>query len=239
MTLGSLDSNGIGRYAEATPIGANFSGYMNEGLAAVSAALTTLLAKRAILGFRAANSTAMGALAGMSAGDMCYRTDNGITYRYNGAAWKRWDSDWIDYTATLTNITIGTGGAATRSTQYKFLSGRVKVRWRLLFGSTGAAYPSSTGPLIGLPGSGDPGGAVTLRAPLLANEVIPTSGGTIFDSGVSVNLGHVRYSGTDTDKFGLLAHAGTAGGTSTITTTNPVTFGAGDGFAGEMEADIA
>lgn len=42
MTLGSLDANQIGRYAESTPIGTHFSEYMNLGLASVSARLTTL-----------------------------------------------------------------------------------------------------------------------------------------------------------------------------------------------------
>lgn len=42
MTLGSLDANQIGRYVETTPIGTQFSAYMNLGLQSVSARLTTL-----------------------------------------------------------------------------------------------------------------------------------------------------------------------------------------------------
>lgn len=42
MTLGSPDSVGIGRYDETTPIGLEFSDYMNEGLASVSAAVGAL-----------------------------------------------------------------------------------------------------------------------------------------------------------------------------------------------------
>lgn len=237
MALGSPDANGIGRYTEFTAVGAFFKDYMNLGLESISSALTTLLNKRKILGFRV-NSGSLGTLAGMTAGDLCYCADVGITYRYNGTAWKRWSSDWIDYTATVANMAVGTGGSATKSTQIKFTEGRIKVRYRLLFGTTSAAYPSGSGPTISLPGALDGvGGAVTLRAPLLANELLQGQV-TIFDSGVSVNKGHVRYSGTDTDKFGLLANAATASGIATITTTVPVTFGAGDGFAGEMEADI-
>lgn len=43
MTLSNLDTLGIGRYDETTPIGTEFSDYMNEGLDSVSAALGTLL----------------------------------------------------------------------------------------------------------------------------------------------------------------------------------------------------
>lgn len=43
MTLTNPDANGIGRYAEATPIGSKWSDYMNLGLASVSARLTVLL----------------------------------------------------------------------------------------------------------------------------------------------------------------------------------------------------
>lgn len=232
MALGSLDANGIGRYAEATPIGANFSGYMNEGLSSVSAALTTLLAKRAILGFRAANFTAMGALSGMSSGDMCYRTDNGIMYRYSGG-WKRWESDWITYTPTLSGMVIGTGG--TTSVQYKFENGRCRLRWRLIFGSSGNTYPTT--PSILLPIGTDPGGAVVLRSPAIANEFMESIN-TIFDSGVSVNRGYAAYDGTNTDRVRLIANAGTTGGSASISTTSPITFGTGDGFAGEAVFDI-
>jgi hypothetical protein len=42
MTLGSPDANGIGRYVESTPIGTEFSDYLNLGLESVSAAFTTI-----------------------------------------------------------------------------------------------------------------------------------------------------------------------------------------------------
>lgn len=38
-TLGSLDANGIGRYVESTPIGTEFSDYMNAGLESVSSVI--------------------------------------------------------------------------------------------------------------------------------------------------------------------------------------------------------
>lgn len=46
MTLGNLDSNGIGRYDETTPIGTTWSAFMNLALATVSAALTALFKLR-------------------------------------------------------------------------------------------------------------------------------------------------------------------------------------------------
>lgn len=233
MALGSLDSNGIGRYTESTPIGATYSAYQNEGLSSVSSALTTLLAKRAILGFRAANATAMNALAGMAAGDRCYRTDNGITYRYNGAAWKRWESDWITYTPTLDGFTIGTLGSATSSVQYRFDSGRIRLKWRFVFGTSGAGYPASPG--FRMPGSGDPGGTVQLVTPLFANELLD-SRITFNDSG-SISKGLAKYTNaSDVDRIQFVSE--TAGGTATISSVSPFTWGAGDGIAGSCIADI-
>ena len=40
MTLGSFDANGVPRYTETTPIGTEFSDYMNLGLEGVSAAMS-------------------------------------------------------------------------------------------------------------------------------------------------------------------------------------------------------
>lgn len=235
MTLGSPDSNGIGRYTEATPIGATFSAFLNLALESVSTALTTLFAKRAILGFRAANQTAMNALAGMSADDKCYRTDNGITYRYNGAAWKRWESDWLSYasTPTLDGFAVGTGGSALSSIQYRFTEGRIRFRVRFVFGTTGVTYPASPG--FRMPGAGDPGGAVVLRTPLFANEVMH-SRITLNDSG-SIAKGLAKYTNaSDTDRVQFVSE--NAGGTVTISAASPFTWGAGDGMAGEFVADI-
>lgn len=233
MALGSLDSNGIGRYAEATAVGANFSGYMNEGLSSVSTALTTLLNKRAILGFRAASNAAMTALAGMAAGDMCYRTDNGITYRYNGAAWRRWESDWITYTPTLDGFAVGTGGSSTSVVQYRFENGRIRLKWRFVFGTASVAYPASPG--FRMPGSGDPGGTVQLVTPLFANELLD-SRITFNDSG-SVYKGLAKYTNaSDVDRIQFVSE--TAGGTATISAASPFGWGAGDGISGSCIADF-
>lgn len=234
MSLTSPDSNGIGRYVESTPVGTQFSAFLNLGLASVSAAITTLLARRAILGFRWAGATAMNSQTGMTVGDLGYRTDNGIIYRYNGATWKRWQSDWITYTPTLGGMILGTGG--TNSCQFRYDNGRLRIKFRLTFGTSGQTFPTS--PSLTLPGGTDPGGAAVLVAPAAANELM-LGNVTLFDVGNSITKGHPRYNGTDTDKIGLVSNAATTSGTTGITTTVPFTWGSGDIMAGEAIMDVA
>jgi hypothetical protein len=74
-------------------------------------------------------------------------TSDEITYRYNGSAWKAWESDWITYTSTLTGFVVGTGG--TNSTDYRYEQGMVRVRFTFKFGTSGQTFP--TDPKFTLP----------------------------------------------------------------------------------------
>jgi len=62
----------------------------------------------------------------------------GINYRWNGSAWKAWESDWITYTCTPGNFTIGTGGSVNAA-KYRYVNGRVEVDIKLVLGSSGAS----------------------------------------------------------------------------------------------------
>lgn len=174
--------------------------------------------------WRVANAAARTALSGMRAGDRAFQIDTGITYRYSGSAWVAWSSPWISYTPTLTaaigSFAVGTGGNAQNAAEYKFTDGDFRLRGRIVYGTSGASVPTST-PLVGLPSG------IALRAPVISNESL-FGQATLFDVGVAVNRGSVRYNGTATDKFEIQQNAATAAGAAVITDTSPWTWGAGD-----------
>lgn len=64
-----------------------------------------------------------------------YSTDTNIGWFYNGTAWRAWESDWITYTATLTNFTVGSSGQIA-TTKYRYTGGMVEVRFYFVYGAT-------------------------------------------------------------------------------------------------------
>jgi len=62
-------------------------------------------------------------------------TTDGIEYLRTGGAWKAWNSGWITYTPTLTNITLGAGGTAAFA--YQYANGDVKLKWLVTLGTGG------------------------------------------------------------------------------------------------------
>lgn len=158
-------------------------------------------------------------------GVYCLDSSTGILWRYNGTAWQGWSSPWIAYTPTLTGTAVGTGGSASNSAEYKFTDGELRIRGRIVYGTTAPTYPTS--PCVGLPAG------FALRAPVVSNEYL-LGRGTLFDAGVAVYGAWPRYNGTNTDRFEIQQNAASAGGTANITTTSPFTWGAGDA----MEYDV-
>lgn len=55
-----------------------------------------------------ASAAAMAAIGGAKRGDRCFRTDQLIEYRYNGTAWKPWDSEWNNYPAGIGQVAFQT-----------------------------------------------------------------------------------------------------------------------------------
>lgn len=179
--------------------------------------------------YKAATTTVMNAITDMAEGDLCLVTADNITRRYTAGSWVRWSSPWISFAPVLTNMAIGTGGGAFNVSEYKYTDGEYRQRGRIVFGSTGATFPTT--PDVGLPTG------IVQRAPLIANELLLGSV-TLFDTGVAIARGYVGYPGTVTSRVRLLQNAATAGGTAGITTTSPWTWNAGDAieydFIGKM-----
>jgi hypothetical protein len=169
------------------------------------------------------------AQTGMVAGQFGLQASNGITYRYSGSAWRAWSSGWIAFTPMLTGAAVGTGGGALNASEYKYSDGEYHQRGRIVFGSSGATFPSF--PDVGLPSG------ITLRSPLMADEFLLGSV-TLFDAGVAIARGHVHYSSTNIDRVRIVQSAATPNGIASITPTSPWTWNAGDAieyeFIGKM-----
>jgi hypothetical protein len=89
---------------------------------------------REIQDYRWANAAARTAETGMVAGAEGFQVDTALTYKYDGSAWKPWQSlKPVSYTPTWTNITVGN---AVQSWTYTLAAGLVTVRGRLTFGTT-------------------------------------------------------------------------------------------------------
>ena len=76
----------------------------------------TALAARAGRTFRPADSAALTALSSsytLQADDKAYQVDTGVTYRYNGSAWKAWLPG--SFSAIPTTVSAGSGSAALSS----------------------------------------------------------------------------------------------------------------------------
>lgn len=214
MSLTSPDDNGLGRYAESTPIATTFSSLLNLGLAAVSKVLGRAQ--------QVADGTALAALTGMVPGDRARRADNSITYRYSGTAWVPWESDWIAYTPTLTGVTIGSGGGASNTAFYKYECGVVRVHGSIVLGATGAAVSGAVS--LTLP--------VTAATPKFTNTFY-IAAATLFDtSPAATTEARVRANGTSTTSFNLLAVV--TGTPANISSTVPWTWAAGDAMQYEF-----
>lgn len=117
-----------------------------DSVVAISAAEATsvqaaLVARRAQVNFKWANAAARTAATGMSINDLGYQVDTNITYRYDGSAWKAWQSDWITATMT-TSIVVGTGGSTLL--QYKYVEGLVQIKGRITLGTAPTVGANAT-----------------------------------------------------------------------------------------------
>jgi len=174
---------------------------------------------RAARTFAVADNAELAALAStytLSEGlDFARRDDDKITYRYNGSAWKAWESDWITYPPTLSNIAVGTGGSAASVHVYKYLAGDVRLKACLVLGSSGASVsgiPTITLPVNHAPVQGqfEYVGAATL----LDSPGSPYIGSVLMDA---ANVAAVRI---------YPVHSGVVG--SAVSSTVPFTWAAAD-----------
>lgn len=183
--------------------------------------------------YKEASTAARDLLTDMSVGDLCFVTANLITYRYNGTTWVPWSSPWISFTPTLTAGTgswaVGTGGFNV--SEYKYTDGEYRQRGRIVFGSSGFTVFTSQ-PRVSL------ASGVALRAPVVANESLEGDA-TLFDTGVAVNRGYIRYNGTLTDRIEIVQNAATAAGSAVITSTSPWTWAATDAIEYSFTGKLA
>lgn len=238
MATGSTDANGVYQYG-SSDTNATFHGLLNIANAilsitveALKSRVTSLESSGQLYFYRWANNAARTGQAGMRLGDAGLQVDTGIEYRYSGSVWVRWTSPWIPYIPILGGMVIGTGGSAQKSADFRYQDGRLVIRFRLFFGTTGNTYPSN--PTIYLPGVLELGGACVLRDPSIANELISGSV-SVIDNGVSVLKGRIKFNNTATDRVEIISDAATTGA---IGTSSPFTWGNNDGISGEFVVDI-
>lgn len=180
---------------------------------------------RAIQTFRWADATARNAQTGMVAGDVGYQVDTGVQYRYIGAVWTAWGSDWISYTPTTSGVTLGTGGSVTAS--YKYVLGRIFVRIKVQLGTSGAAV---TG-----------GVSFTLPATSITPAIVPLAfnGATTYldASATTSYIGAVGSNGSSTTAARFVsANSGSLGG---LSAASPFAWAASDAMYAEFVYDPA
>lgn len=193
--------------------------------------LTAPTADSHLLPYYWANAAARTAQTGMIDGQYGYQADTKVLYRYNGAAWKAWESDWITYTATLGQLSgtfaIGTGGSALQETKYKYVNGRLLIRYKFVLGSSGSSM--GTGPYFTAP--------VTLEVPTPRYHVL-AGDGNIYDLSATLNYyTKARLNDGSSSQILISSYAGTF---ANVTSSAPMaSWASGDILQGEVWADPA
>lgn len=75
-------------------------------------------------------------------GLLCFVLADKVTYRRNASAWRPWESDWITFSPTLTNVVLGTGAAT--EFRYRYVGGVVEVDFFIRLGTGGSFSGSPT-----------------------------------------------------------------------------------------------
>lgn len=150
-------------------------------------------------------------------GQFAYRIDNGITYKRVSGAWKAWESGWISYTSTTTNLTIGTGGSALKDTKYRYVAGDVEHDVTFILGTVGGAVVNSPSFTTG----------VTMAAVKHANVIYSGKGSVILTAASgSPYAAVVHATGTSATTVTIGPDSGTAA-QGAFTASSPFTFTAG------------
>lgn len=195
----------------------------------VDDAFVAQTALRAGYDYRWANAAARTAQAGMVIDSRGYQIDTNITYRYNGSAWKAWESDWISYTPTLTNVAIGTGGSPANVATYRYEQGRVRVRGNIVLGTSGMSVAGTVN--ITLP--------LTAAAQLITAWGSLTGSATMFDTSATTNfIAFPAFNAASVTAFTIL-NSGTNGLRVATSPTSPFTWAASDSFGYDFVYDPA
>ncbi len=158
------------------------------------------------------NSTERGALGTYTTGARVLQLDTMVTYRYDGSAWKAWDSDWITYTSTPSNLTVGSGGSI--SAKYRWIAGQVEHDIVVLLGSS---------PTVGVASLTT---GVTLANPSATTSRFYQGESMLLEEGTG-NTPAVLLVNTAGTLF-LIRYWGTLNSSTPLGSTAPFTWGAGD-----------
>lgn len=176
---------------------------------------------------RFADATARdAALTAPALGDLAVLTSDEVTYRYNGSAWKAWNSDWLTWTPTVTGWIGGTGKVETF--KYRWVEGWALFDFRLKRGSSGATAAT---PILTLP--------------FTARQIVPNftrldGTGNIWnadDTGVPFYLGYLLDNASATTVS--VRYITTTAQLGALTTTVPITFATNDEVAGQFWVEPA
>lgn len=162
---------------------------------------------------------------GLSDGLKVYRSDTLIVERYSAAlaAWREWESDWISYSPTVSNISFGSGG--TNTWKYRWEQGTVHVIGAMKLGTSGTM---GTAPTFTLP----------LNSAALAHNNVRFAGDVKLydDSATGQYIGIVIANGASVTTALIQAHSGTATLNGSITATTP--FGVAWAVSDAIDIDI-
>lgn len=175
-------------------------------------------------GYRVASAAARDAIfTSPVIGNTVFRTDTNLTERYNGSAWKPWDSDWIAYTPSSSTITAGAGTTVTR---YRYENGRIRCHIRYTIGSGG----NITGTLsVALP---------VTRAALSHAYEMSSEIGNVYDTSLTTNY-IVTVIANATSTTQVVFGYGTPNITAFVTSAVPFTLAAGDVYEANFLYDPA
>jgi hypothetical protein len=166
---------------------------------------------------RFADATARdAAITSPTLGMRCVLTSDEVTYRYNGSGWKAWESGWISFTPTLSNIAVGTGGSASSSCRYRYVGGQVEAEYKLVLGTSGASVGST------------PTATLPVTAEALTHTLMVLDGlGSMFDSsGSDLRVAFMQLTSTTVARFAYITPSGI--GFTIPTASLPWTWAAGD-----------
>jgi hypothetical protein len=78
--------------------------------------------------------------AGSQLGDRFICVDTGDELRHNGSSWKKWSTDWIDWSSSMSILSVAgtdpTKGNSTYKARYKYVDGAVIFEFYAQIGST-------------------------------------------------------------------------------------------------------
>ena len=157
-----------------------------------------------------------------------WREDIDAVEVYDGSAWLTFDTKWQTYTATFTNLTLGTAG--TQSFKYMRQGKKCTVRFAIKLGTSG--FSVGTEPTFSLP--------FTAAALVATANILAEGNAGILDTSASAVYPAEVYATSTTTR---VIRPSNAGGTYVnvlqVTANVPMVWATIDEAAGEFTYDLA